>query len=260
MFSMIQRVLRKLDRVFLGGAVMRNALHSREARQAAVVSGKLDYRFVVQHQKDRNSVLSQLCDRYGSDKGEIDSKGQPYPWPSHTYADFYERLFGHCRAHIHHVFECGLGTNNPDFQSSMGVLGKPGASLRVWRDYFPDAQVVGADIDRGVLFEESRIRTFYVDQTQPSAIAALWQQVGNQEFDLMVDDGLHTFEAGVCLFENSVARLAPHGIYVIEDVSLPDLALFQTHFATQPYKVDYVNLVRPDLPLTDNSLVVIRKN
>ncbi len=257
---MLTRVLRKLDRVFTGGAVMRKALRTKEANLVAAVSSKLDYRFVLHYQKDRHSLLSQLCDRYGSDKGELDPHGQPYPWPSHTYADFYERLFGHCRDHVGRVFECGLGTNNPAFESSMGLLGKPGASLRVWRDYFPHAQVVGADIDRGVLFQEDRIRTFYVDQTQPGAIEALWEQAGEGKFDLMVDDGLHTFDAGVCLFENSVAKLAPHGIYVIEDVSLPDLALFQNYFVGQPYRVDYVNLVRPGLPLTDNSLVVVRRN
>lgn len=256
---MLTRILRKFDRVFTGGAVARAALRTEEASLLAAVSSKLDYRFAVHYQKDRHSLLSELCDRYGSDKGELDPQGQPYPWPSHTYADFYERLFGHCRSHVRHVFECGLGTNNPALESSMGVLGKPGASLRVWRDYFPGAQVVGADIDREVLFEDDRIRTFYVDQTDAAAINALWLAVGNQVFDLMVDDGLHTFDAGVCLFENSAARLAPHGIYVIEDVSLPDLALFQNYFVGQDYKVDYVNLARPGLPLTDNSLVVIRR-
>ena len=39
------------------------------------------------------------------------------------------------------VFECGLGTNNPDLQGNMTVDGMPGASLRVWRDYFKNAQI-----------------------------------------------------------------------------------------------------------------------
>jgi hypothetical protein len=68
------------------------------------------------------------------------------------------------------VFECGVGTNNPNITSNMGVNGQPGASLRVWRDYFQNAEVFGADIDRGILFEEQRIRTFYVDQTNKDSI------------------------------------------------------------------------------------------
>src|SRR3546814_9362754 len=39
------------------------------------------------------SILNALCDRYGSDKGELTSEGNPYPWQSHTYADVYELLF-----------------------------------------------------------------------------------------------------------------------------------------------------------------------
>ena len=30
----------------------------------------------------------------------------------------------------------------------MGKQGKPGASLRTWREFFPNAQVIGIDIDK----------------------------------------------------------------------------------------------------------------
>ena len=49
-------------------------------------------------------------------------------------------------------------------------MGKPGASLRVWRDYFPNAIIYGADIDKDILFAEERIKTFYIDQLDPVAI------------------------------------------------------------------------------------------
>jgi hypothetical protein len=100
------------------------------------------YSYTVYYEKDETNCLSQLCDRYGSDKGEIQATGHPYGWPSHTYADLMDGRFGHCRESVKKVFECGLGTNNPALASSMGVYGKPGASLRVWRDYFPNAVVV----------------------------------------------------------------------------------------------------------------------
>ena len=46
------------------------------------------------------------------------------------------------------LIECGLGTNNINFKSSMGINGKPGASLRMWRDFFPSARIIGVDIDK----------------------------------------------------------------------------------------------------------------
>lgn len=223
------------------------------------LSSGLGYRFTVHHQKNKADLVSSLCDKYGSDKGEIRTSGHPYSWPSHTYADFYSRLFFHCRKHVRKVFECGLGTNNTAFTSTMGANGKPGASLRVWRDYFPNASIYGADIDESVLFEEERIRTFYIDQLDPQAIRAYWDQVGERDFDFMLDDGLHTFEAGACLFTHSIDYLAEDGIYIIEDVHMTDLLSFKAFFSKTAYAVDYVTLFRPNAPLGRNNLVVIRK-
>ena len=106
-----------------------------------------DFHLSAYYDKRSDCELAQLCDKYGSDKGEITSLGHPYSWGSHTYTDYYRRLWGHCRGQVKMVFECGLGTNNPNIKSSMGINGKPGASLRVWRDYFPNAEIFGGDID-----------------------------------------------------------------------------------------------------------------
>ncbi|MFM7421176.1 MAG: class I SAM-dependent methyltransferase, partial [Alphaproteobacteria bacterium] len=78
-------------------------------------------------------------------------------------------------------------------------------------------------------------------------------------FDFMLDDGLHVFDAVSCLFTHSIQHLAQHGIYVIEDVDPRDLLRYKEFFSKTSYIVDYVTLFRPNLPLGDNSLVVIRK-
>jgi hypothetical protein len=224
-----------------------------------VLSDNCDYKYSLFYQKDSLSELNFLCDKYGSDKGEIATTGHPYGWPSHSYADLYEGKFAHCREYIKKVFECGIGTNDPNIPSNMGLFGKPGASLRVWREYFPNALIYGADIDRGALFQEERISTFYVDQTSAGSINLLWNTVDSNEFDLIIDDGLHTFEAGVCLFENSFPKLRQSGIYVIEDVSINSMVNFRAYFKDKNYRVEFVNLYRPDKPLSDNSLIIIRK-
>ena len=41
----------------------------------------------------------------------------------------YSKLFDHCRDKIKLVFECGIGTNNPNLISSMNINGKPGAGV-----------------------------------------------------------------------------------------------------------------------------------
>ena len=230
------------------------------AHLPSILKENFDNHYSVYYKRNSRSLLNGLCDKYGSDKGQTVNDGHPYPWPSHTYADFIERHFGHCRMFVENVFECGLGTNNPAVASNMTSSGHPGASLRVWRDYFPSAQVYGADIDREILFTEERIKTFFCDQTSPEAIAALWSAVGDVEFDIMIDDGLHTFEAGVSLFENSFHKLRSEGVYIIEDVPPQSLISFKQYFFSKNYNYDFINLYRKSVgSLGDNSLVVVRK-
>lgn len=252
--------LRDFDHRYCAGMLahcsrsLRRWLRSRGAdRVAGRDAIELEYR------PNPRQTLALLCDRYGSDKGSRNPGAAVYAWPPHSYTDFYTLLFDHCRGSLRAVFECGIGTADPARVSNMGPNGRPGASLRVWRDYFPHATVVGADIDAGVLFQEERVRTHQVDQTCADSIARMWRAEPIIEFDLMIDDGLHTFEAGWCLFEHSHHRLAPHGIYVIEDVAADDLERYRAKFAELDWDVAFVRLERRGLPLGDNALVLIRR-
>jgi hypothetical protein len=256
---MFMKVLRKIDAVVFGKWFQKKYGHHLAAKTKSSLDSYFDFKIISYYAKDARDDVAKLCDKYGSDKGEIRKDGHPYLWPSHTYADFYSRLFSHCREGVTRVFECGLGTDNPNLPSSMGSSGKPGASLRVWRDFFPNANVYGADIDRDVLFEEHRIKTFYIDQLDPVAIEQFWKEVGESDFDFMLDDGLHTFEAGSTLFLNSIDKLSKNGIYIIEDVFPTDMLRYMDFFENTNYAVEFVSLHLPSAKIIDNSLVVVRK-
>lgn len=150
----------------------------------------------------------RIMSKYGSDKGR-----------SHNYTTVYSALFKERCDQPLRVFELGLGSNNPQAPSNMGVFGAPGASLRGWRDFFPHALVYGADIDRGILFDEDRIKTFYCDQLDRSSIHELWSHPDFRDgVDIIIEDGLHMFEANVSFLEGSLDHLRPGGIYVTEDI------------------------------------------
>jgi hypothetical protein len=255
----VKRLIKTLDDALLSGAGAKEFRARVVRAMLKRLQTESGYGFIIHYRKDAGQLLSALCEKYGSDKGGTGGATGQFPWPIHTYADYLARLFDHCRRHVRRVFECGLGTTNPDIASSMGGQGRPGASLRVWRDYFEHADIYGADIDRSILFTEDRIRTCYLDQTSQESIASMWREIGVADFDLMIDDGLHTYAAGVSLFEGSIAKLAPDGLYVIEDMFPGDVLQFLEYFKDQPYKVDYVNLFRPDAQLGNNSLIVIRR-
>jgi hypothetical protein len=226
-------------------------------------SGKAHLRnssFHVNYQSVEND-FAKLCHKYGSDKGSAPGTYGEHVLRRkvHNYADLYTFIFENIRPNVRAVFECGIGTNNEELTSSMGALGKPGASLRVWRDYFPNAQIIGADIDADCLFEEDRIRTFELDQTDPKAIKNTLNKIETKLFDIVIDDGLHTFEGGKILFENLIDSLAINGTYIIEDINPWDMLAFQEYFKHGNYVVYFVHLLRKISSLSDNSVIVIRK-
>jgi hypothetical protein len=206
-------------------------------------------------------ALNALCELHGSDKGFISNSKEPRPYKHepHTYTRVYADLFSRHRDQELVIFECGIGTNNPNLISSMGVNGRPGASLRVWRDYFPKSTIYGADIDSSTLFTEDRIFTGYMDQTNPESIEAFWSKYDVRP-DIIIDDGLHAYTAGKTLFENSFDRLTPGGVYIIEDVQVLDLYRYVEYFGMTSLDVRYVSLSRPNARLVDNSLVVVYKD
>ncbi len=115
------------------------------------------------------------------------------------------------------LFEIGLGTNNLDVLSNMGVFAKPGASLRAFSAYLPkESEIYGADVDKRILFEENNIKTFFLDQLDLEVIKSSTKNLNS--FDLIIDDGLHTFEANINVIKGLLDKLSVGGFMVIEDI------------------------------------------
>jgi hypothetical protein len=148
-------------------------------------------------------ALGALFERYGSDKST-----------KHNYHLAYGALLKGKKNAPLRILEIGLGTNDPRKESSMGIKGKPGASLRAFRDWASKAEIFGADYDKNILFEEDRIRTFFVDQTKPETFS----NIPSTQFDFIVDDGLPTPWANFNAMNALLPRLAPGGTYVVEDI------------------------------------------
>jgi len=202
------------------------------------------------------TALCRTMTRFGSDKGA----------GRHNYTTVYHRLFTNLRSTQLNLFELGIGTDNPNLASSMGVDGKPGASLRGWANYFRSGQIFGADIDRAILFNEGRIQTFHCDQLSKSAIEEMWARPQlRDEFEIVIEDGLHTFEANVSFLESSVHKVRKGGYYIIEDLKQDDLPRWREHLRSR-YSVTYseFSFCLVSLPWrrndADNILLVARRH
>ena len=201
-----------------------------------------------------SSTLTPLCEimiNQGSDKAG--------GW--HNYTLVYSELLKNIKTKAKNVFELGLGTTNVNFSSNMGLNGTSGASLKGWKEYFTKANIFGADIDKDILFEEERIKTFYCDQTSPESISELWSNFEDIEFDFILEDGLHTYDANICFLENSLHKVKKGGFYVIEDILVNDIMHYLNYFESCSLDFQEYQLIDLDNPgnKQDNVIVVIKK-
>lgn len=159
--------------------------------------------------------LCKLAYKYGTDK---------CPRVKHNYTPYYYNLLKDKK--IKKVLEMGIG-NYPDMKHVDSVYDprlkrtyQKGASLKMWRDFFPKAQVYGADILPETMFSDVRIETFVCDERKKSSIEKLIKQTGS-DIDLFVDDGSHKKEHQIFLAKTVLPLLKDSVVYIIEDVGWP---------------------------------------
>lgn len=202
-----------------------------------------------------STTLCAIMTSFGSDKGD----------GRHNYTTLYSKLFSPWRNEKICLFELGIGTNFTDIPSNMGAAGTPGASLFGWSLYFPNAQIFGADIDRRILFNEKNIHTYYCDQREEKSIHALFsnEDLKDLKFDIIIDDGLHEFEASLNFLKPSIQKLKKGGIYITEDLDPSSRAAFAKILPAlrEFLSVEFIDTLNIPYPLNrfDNSLLIIQK-
>lgn len=119
------------------------------------------------------------------------------------YYRFYDQFLGNVREKVRSVLEIGV---------------QSGGSLRFWEAYFPNAQIMGIDIDPGCCVHAAgRVNVLIGDQEN-----AGWLQsaiVPRGPFDLIIDDGGHTMRQQITSLRMLWGpALARGGLYVLEDL------------------------------------------
>jgi len=121
--------------------------------------------------------------------------------------------------HPYNILEIGLGTNDPKVVSSMGLSGKPGASIKGFKDTFTTSKIYGADVDKKILFSEERIKTFFVDQNNLETFKNITDNV-KEKFDLIIDDGLHYQLSNLNTLLFALNNLKIGGFFIFEDIGI----------------------------------------
>jgi hypothetical protein len=127
---------------------------------------------------------------------------------AHAYADAYERHLGHLRDRPVTLLEIGIGGYRDPLRG--------GASLRMWKAYFPLARIIALDLHDKSALAEDRITILQGDQGDREFLERMAREHG--PFDVIVDDGSHRCAHVIASFEALFPHLAKDGIYAIEDL------------------------------------------
>ena len=119
----------------------------------------------------------------------------------HNYLDFYETHISKYKNEKIRLLEIGIGH---------------GASLKMWEEYFPNAEIFGVDIDKKCLkyiYKSGRVKTLIGDQSNRIFLNSI-----QGEFDIILDDGGHTMSQQMISFGCLFKKLKSEGIYIIENI------------------------------------------
>jgi hypothetical protein len=120
----------------------------------------------------------------------------------HDYLTTYERYLSGFR-------------DDPITVLELGVL--EGASLRMWRDYFPNAKIIGCDRHQvRRKYAGERIAIEVGDCGDPDFLARVAGAHG--PFTLVVDDASHFWRHQQIAFTALFDHVLPGGVFIIEDI------------------------------------------
>ena len=164
--------------------------------------------------------LAEIADRHGCDKGLV---GPSTKWSANNYVDVYEAMFRPIRLEPLRLLEIGIGVRGAGWDAKIvhGANSEGGASLKMWAEYFPNAQIYGLDINDASHLDSDRIRTFHVDQSERSELRKILAELGDIRFDIVIDDGSHRADHQQVSLETIWPRLKGGRHYFIEDLNDP---------------------------------------
>jgi hypothetical protein len=158
--------------------------------------------------------LTELANRFGSDKG---TEGPGPGFSGHNYTPVYEAYLGDHRDRAFALVEIGLGVKGDRWEAKI-VQGRNtgGASVKMWREYFPHARIYGLDVNECAYLDDERTRTFVADQGSVDDLARFVEAVPS--FDVVLDDGSHRPDHQQIALDFLFPHLTPGGLYFIEDL------------------------------------------
>lgn len=157
-----------------------------------------------------------------------------------------------------HVYEALLNKKRNSAKSLLEIGVAQGASLRTFRDFFPNAKIFGLDICTESILKEPRIEVVIGHSSDINSFLKLKEMNDNNNFDIIIDDGSHNPTDQLASFEILWPMLSEGGFYIIEDVT-DEMSLKEELAKIVPKNSIITFDLRPQSNLVDSGVVLIIK-
>ena len=163
-------------------------------------------------------TLAELGYKCGTDKGSNTDD----MW--HSYLPIYERLFESFRNEPFSLLELGVAS---------------GGSMRMWREWFPNASLFGVDNDPAHCIRPDTVAVATLFCAGQDDDKLFTEKFANEQFRIIIDDAEHDPKKQMLSFMLLWRCVKPGGFYIIEDVrsdhwagywdSIPGAAVLRLH-------------------------------
>lgn len=159
--------------------------------------------------------------KYLTDKGD-----------DHTYFPVYDKIFEEYKDKSINVLEIGIAS---------------GGSLKLFEDYFVNAQITGIDRNPCNWPFGGRVKTFMMD----------FKDFQYDNLDIVIDDCSHYLDDQLWVVENVLPKINKGGMLVIEDIMSPEYVEHYFREVNPDFELIDLNHQTPDK--RDNVLIIYRK-
>lgn len=135
-------------------------------------------------------TLNEIGLRHGTDKASS----------THHYLETYEHYLKDWREREFVLLEIGVADGN---------------SIKMWREYFPNAKVYGIDINKDCAGYVDGV--FIGSQTDTAFLDDLFSKIGQP--NIIIDDGSHVGSDMEFTFRYLFPKMKPGGYYIVEDAA-----------------------------------------
>lgn len=140
----------------------------------------------------------------------------------HKFCDFYEQ---NLNKNISKLWEIGI---------------LDGASLQMWSEYYPNAEITGFDIeDKSTLELNNNVCIKLLDQGNKEQLEKIAND--NKDIDIIIDDGSHIIQHQIMTFEILFNSLKTNGQYIIEDLHTSTTLWKDYNFKNGKGALQYLN-------------------